>query len=96
MVTPHPEQIPSLLEWVTNKSLQFNNAMIVDEPASDAAGPSTWLITLVNNTAVLLYEDETYLIDNDSSEPSSPLSGGGCKIVYNYLKTIVIIYYNNI
>ena len=58
MVAPHPEQVPSFLEQVTDKSLQPNDAMIVDEPVSDAAGPSTWPITSADNTAVLPYNDD--------------------------------------
>ena len=57
-MTPHLEQVPSLLKQVTDKSLQPDNAMIIDEPATDATAPSTQPITLVNNTAVLLYEDD--------------------------------------
>ena len=57
-MVPYPEQVPSLLEQVTDKSLQPDDAMIINEPVSDIAGPSTWLITSVNNMAVLPYDDE--------------------------------------
>ena len=57
-MAPHPEQAHSLLDQVTDKLLSHNNAMIVNEPASDATGPSTWLMVLVNDTAVLPYDDD--------------------------------------
>ena len=62
VVVLHSEQGPSLLEHVTDKSLQPDNAMVIDEPASDIAGPSTQLITSVDNTAVLPYDDELDLL----------------------------------
>ena len=49
----HPEQVPSLLNRVTDKSLPPDNAMIVDELVSDAAGTSTWPMALVDDMAVL-------------------------------------------
>ena len=58
MVAPHLEQVPSLLEQVIDKSLQPNDAMIVNEPASNTAEPSTWPITSVDNMAILPYDDE--------------------------------------
>ena len=61
-MAPHPEQAPSFLDWVTDKSLPPNNAMIVSEPASDATGPSTRPITSVNNMVVLPYNDELELL----------------------------------
>ena len=57
--------------------------MIVDEPASAIAGPSTRPLTPVDNIAVLPYDD---LI-----ESSSLLGGGGCKIVYNYLEVTIVL-----
>ena len=60
MVAPHPEQVPSLLQWVTeNKSLKQNN--VINEPDHVVAGPSTRLDTIPDNMAVLLYEDELEL-----------------------------------
>ena len=41
---------------MTDKSFTHNDAMIVDEPASDATG--TQPVALVNNTAVLLYDHD--------------------------------------
>ena len=62
MVAPHPEQVPSLLQWVTeNKSLNQNNDMVTNEPEPDAAGPSTHPDTGPDNTAALPYEDELEL-----------------------------------
>ena len=62
MVAPHPEQIPSFLQWVTeNKSLNQNDDMIIDEPDHPVAGLSTHLIIILDNTAVLPYEDELEL-----------------------------------
>ena len=57
-VAPHLEQVPSFLEWVTDKSLQPDDAMINDEPASDATGLSTQPKALVDDTAVLPYDDD--------------------------------------
>ena len=54
----HLEQAPSLLNWVTDKSLPPNDARIVDEPVSDAAEPSTQPMALVDNMAVLPYDDD--------------------------------------
>ena len=54
VMVPLPEQAPRLFEQVTDKSLKYDDAMTIDEPASDIAGPSTWPITSVNNIAVLL------------------------------------------
>ena len=61
-MTPHPEQAPSLLDRVTDKSFPPDNVMIVNDPASDATGPSTWPITVVDNMTVLLYNDELDLL----------------------------------
>ena len=59
MVAPHLEQVPSLLQRVTeNKSLDQNNDMIIDEPDHPVAGSSTHLIIISDNFAVLPYEDE--------------------------------------
>ena len=59
MVVPHPEQVPSLLQWVTeNKSLDQNDDMVIDEPDHAVASSSTCLVPIPDNTAVLLYEDE--------------------------------------
>ena len=61
-VVPHPEQVPSLLQWVTeNKSLDQNNEMIIDDPVPDIAGQSTHLDIVPNTTAVLPYDDELEL-----------------------------------
>ena len=62
-VAPYPEQIPSLLQRVTeNKSLDQNDDMIIDEPDHSVAGSSTPLIIISDNTAVLPYEDELDLL----------------------------------
>ena len=59
MVAPHPEQIPSLLQQVTeNKSLNQNDDMVIDEPDHTVAGLSTRPILISDNRAVLLYEDK--------------------------------------
>ena len=61
-VAPHPEQIPSLLQQVTeNKSLDQNDAMVINEQDHPVAGSSTRLIIISDNTAVLPYEDELEL-----------------------------------
>ena len=58
-VAPHPEQIPNLLQRVTeNKSLDQNDDMIIDEPDHTVAGSSTCPIIILDNMAVLPYEDE--------------------------------------
>ena len=63
MVVPHPEQVPSFLQWVTeNKSLDQKNDMVIDEPEHVVAGPSTCPDTVLDNTAVLPYEDELELL----------------------------------
>ena len=62
MVAPHLEQVPSFLQWVTeNKSLKQNDDMVIDEPDHAVAGPSTCRDTILDNTAVLLYEVELEL-----------------------------------
>ena len=62
MVAPHLEQIPSLLQRVTeNKSLDQNDDMIIDEPDHPVAGSSTRPIIIMDNTVVLPYEDELEL-----------------------------------
>ena len=59
MVAPHPEKMPSLLQWVTeNKSLDQNDDMIINEPDHAVAGSSTHPVSILDNTAVRLYEDE--------------------------------------
>ena len=62
-VAPHLEQIPSLLQQVTeNKSLNQNNDMIIDEPDHPVAGSSTHPIIISDKMAVLPYEDELELL----------------------------------
>ena len=62
MVPPHPEQIPSLLQRVTeSKSLDQNDAMVIDEPDHPVAGSSTRPIIISDNMAVLPYEDKIEL-----------------------------------
>ena len=62
MVALHPEQVPSLLQRVTeNKSLDQNDAMVINEPDHPVAGSSTRPIIISDNTAVLPYEDELEL-----------------------------------
>ena len=62
MVAPHPEQMLSLLQRVTeNKSLDQNDAMVIDEPDHPVAGSSTHPIIISDNMAVLPYEDEIEL-----------------------------------
>ena len=62
MVAPHPEQVPSLFQRVTeNKSLKQNDDMVINEPEHVVAGSSTHLDTIPGNMAVLLYEDELEL-----------------------------------
>ena len=91
-VAPHPEQVPSLLQQVTeNKSLNQNDAMVIDKPDHPVAGSSTRLIIISDNTAVLLYEDELELstwLGHDSNNALLPLSKGGCKIYINYIYSI--------
>ena len=60
-VVPHPEQVPSLLKEVTDKSLQHYDSIVIDKPMSDITGPSTLPITLINNMGVLPYDDELEL-----------------------------------
>ena len=58
-VAPHPEQMPSLLQQVTeNKSLNQNDDMVIDKPDHAVAGSSTHPVSIPDNTAVLPYEDE--------------------------------------
>ena len=58
-MAPHLEQTPSLLQRVTeNKSLDQNDDMIIDEPDHPVGGSSTHPIIILDNTAVLPYEDE--------------------------------------
>ena len=57
MVAAHPEQIPSLLQRVTeNKSLDQNDDLVIDEPDHAVAGSSTRPVPIPDNTAVLPYE----------------------------------------
>ena len=61
-VAPHPEQMPSLLQRVTeSKSLEQNDAMVIDEPDHPVAGSSARPIVISDYTAVLPYEDEIEL-----------------------------------
>ena len=63
MVVPHREQVPSLLEQVTeNKSLNQNNDLVFDIPVPAIAGPSMRLDTEPDNMAVLPYDDELELL----------------------------------
>ena len=63
MVAPHLEQIPSLLQRVTeHKSLNQNDDMIMDKPDHPVAGLSTCPIIISDNTAVLPYEDKLELL----------------------------------
>ena len=58
-VAPHLEQVPSLLQQVTeNKSLKQNNDMVIDEPEHAVAGSSMHPVSIPDNMAVLPYEDE--------------------------------------
>ena len=62
MVVPHPEQLLSLLQQVTeNKSLKQNDDMVINEPNHAVACPSTCPNTIPDNMAVLPYEDELEL-----------------------------------
>ena len=61
-MAPHLEQMPSLLQRVTeSKSLEQNDAMVIDEPDHPVAGSSTRPIIISDNTVVLPYEDEIEL-----------------------------------
>ena len=61
-MVPHPEQVLSLLQWVTeNKSLDQNDDMVINEPEHVVAGPSIPPDTLPDNMAVLPYENELEL-----------------------------------
>ena len=63
MVLTHLEQVPSLLQEVTEyKSLEQNDDMVIDEPEHAVAGSSTRVVSIPDNTAVLLYEDELDLL----------------------------------
>ena len=58
-VAPHPEQMPSPLQRVTeNKSLDQNDDMVIEEPDHAAAGLSMHLVSIPDNMAVLPYEDK--------------------------------------
>ena len=58
-MAPHLEQVPSLLERVTDKkSLNHDNVMVISDPANDIAGPSTSLNISYNNMDALLYDNE--------------------------------------
>ena len=85
-MAPHPEQVPSLFQRVTeNKSLKQNDDMVIDEPEHVMAGSSMCPDTMLDNTAVLPYEDELELstwISHDSSESHLLLSGGGEGVRY--------------
>ena len=55
--------MPSLLQQVTeNKSLDQNNDMVIDEPDHAVAGLSTCPVSILDNTAVLLYENKLELL----------------------------------
>ena len=57
MVAPHPEQMPSLLQQVTeNRSLNQNDDMVIDEPDHAVAGSSTHPVSIPDNMVVLPYE----------------------------------------
>ena len=58
VVAHHPEQVPTLLNQLMDKSTQPDDNMIVDEPANVAAEPKTQPLTLVNTTAILLYDNK--------------------------------------
>ena len=58
VVAPHPEQVPTLLKQLMDKSISEDDAMIINEPASTAAESSTRPLTPVKHTAVLPYDDE--------------------------------------
>ena len=56
VVAPYPEQVPTLLNQLTDKSIPTDNAMIVDEPVSFAAESNIRPLTLVmSNIADLHY-----------------------------------------
>ena len=58
-MAPHPEQMPSLLQQVTeNKSLDQNTDMVIDKPNHAVAGSSTRPVSIPDNTVVLPYKDE--------------------------------------
>ena len=57
-MAPHPEQVPTLRDRLTDKSTQLDNDMIVNEPASVAAEPNPWPLTPVNNMETLPYNNE--------------------------------------
>ena len=57
-MAPHPEQVPTFLNQLTDKSTQPDDDMIIDEPVSVTTEPNPQLLTLVNNTATLPYNDE--------------------------------------
>ena len=62
-MVPHLEQVPSLLQRVTeNKSLQQNDDMVIDKPEHAVAGWSMHLVSILDNMAVLPYEDELDLL----------------------------------
>ena len=62
-VAPHPEQVPSLLQWVTeNKSLAQSDEMIIDDPEHDIVGSSTYLDSVLENTAALPYDNKLELL----------------------------------
>ena len=53
VVAPHPEQVPTLLKRLIDKSIPEDNDMIIDESASIFAGSSTRPMTQVKHMAVL-------------------------------------------
>ena len=58
-MAPHPEQMSSLLQQVTeNKSLNQNDDMVINEPDHAVADSSTRPVSILDNTAVLPYEDK--------------------------------------
>ena len=58
VVVPYPKQVLTLRNWLTEKSTQPDDGIIVDKPASVATELKPRPVTLVNNTAVLLYDDK--------------------------------------
>ena len=62
-VVPHLEQVLSLPQQVTeNKSLEQNDDVVIDEPEHVLAGSSTLPDTILDNMAVLPYEDKLELL----------------------------------
>ena len=49
IVAPHPEQVPTLLKQLMDKSIPVDDALIINEPASTATESSTRPLTLVKH-----------------------------------------------